>query len=148
MGLDRYRGAGNVWTLLQFRRLVYPFTRLFPQHRQQTPPPPNLPTNHNEVFRMGTLMVLSVFAIVPIIDGGVIGTCDRMHCCARGRGVRLSVQCVTVVPVPGCLLCACREDANTIVESTVHSSLPRNECRGQRWAPSVLSSPTIPAVPI
>jgi len=67
MGLDRCRDAGEVWTLLEFRRFVYPLTRLFPQHRQQTPPAPNLPTNHNEVSDMATLMVLSASAIVPIV---------------------------------------------------------------------------------
>jgi hypothetical protein len=78
--------AGKVWTLLEFRRLIHSLTHLFPQHRQQTPPAPNLPTNCNEVFDMATLMVPLVFAIVPIIDGSVIGTCDRMHCYAQERG--------------------------------------------------------------
>jgi hypothetical protein len=29
---------------------------------------------------MSTLMGLSVFAIVPVVGRGVIGTCDHMHC--------------------------------------------------------------------
>jgi len=66
MELDRYRDASKVWMFLDFRRLVYPLIRLFPQHRQQTPPAQNLPTNHNEVFDMPTLMVLSAFGILPI----------------------------------------------------------------------------------
>jgi len=59
---------------------------------------------------------------------------------------RLLVQYVTVGPVPRCLPYACKEDAYALVESTVQSSLPRNECCGQRLAPLVLSSPAIPAV--
>jgi len=94
--------AGKVWTLLEFRRLIYPLTRLFSRQCQQTPPPPNLPTNHNEVLGMGTLMELSVFVIVLIVHRGVIvlivhrgviGTCDRMHRHAQEPGCPEMTSC-------------------------------------------------------